>query len=82
MSISFICCRVYACTNHAIHVHGFPGQLPFDAAGVGKPWQLTVIGNAAVFGLPSSCACTRATYMLQKQAAADAGWDDNMDSDN
>ena len=58
-----------ACT---LAVLGYTGQVPFQAAD--RPWQLCVLGNVHLEGLPVSHACTPARYLLQNRAAAAAGW--------
>ena len=83
VSIVYEGCRWEDHTTHVIQVQGFPGLLPFEQDGAGRPWQFTVLAEVAqveVRGLPPSLTCTRAAYMLQNKAAAAAGWGDDLDS--
>ena len=70
--------RLGPCAKPRIVVRGFPGKLPFQ--GHSQPWQLAVYGEGVkVRGLPASCPCKRAAYLLQNQAAVAAGWADEAD---
>lgn len=63
--------RIYLEVEGELHVVGTEGSAPDH---LGQPWQLQVVCESALHGLPTSQPTLEGQYLLQNAAARAAGW--------